>query len=136
MPAKQGDQSCSADKKAKKSTKKADAPSPAVSDAPAEEPEVEEEVQEVPKKRYKKPQSYDEKGQPCYKKVSEAANTGRKAAPLTMGMEPKSVSPFPNPAFKPDSRPKPSEQRRRPLLHQYLAPLLQEGSPRKKSTQK
>ncbi len=64
---------------------------------------MEEKVQEAPKKRAKKPQSYDRKGQPHYKQVSEAANTGRKAALLAMGMEPKSVSPFPNPEFESDA---------------------------------
>ena len=50
-----------------------------------------------------KPQSYDRKGQPRYKEVSAAANTGRKAALLAMGLEPKSVSPYPNPAFEEDA---------------------------------
>ncbi len=40
------------------------------------EEKVEEEVQQAPKKRARKPQAYDRKGQPCSKRVSEAANTG------------------------------------------------------------
>ena len=66
---------------------------------PPEEQVVEEEVQEAPKKA-RKLQSYESKGQPRYKEVSEAANTGREAAMVALGLEPKSVSPLPNPAIE------------------------------------
>ena len=48
-------------------------------------------------------QSHDSKGQPCYIDPTPYANTGRKAPMLALGLEPKSISPNANPAFKEDT---------------------------------
>ena len=69
--------------------------------------ETPEEGQEAPKKKAKKPQSYDTKGCPHFKGPSDVANTGMKAAMLAVGLEPKSTSPYPNLNFEEDDQAEP-----------------------------
>ncbi len=59
----------------------------------------------IPAKKAKKPQSYNKKGQARYNEYSDAAKVGRKAALRDMNMDPKSLSPYPNPDYESDTEP-------------------------------
>ena len=59
-----------------------------------------QEATKSPKKRSTKPQSYDNQHHSCYVESSDVAKKGGgKAAMVALGLEPKDMSPFPNPQF-------------------------------------